>query len=268
MKIAISGKGGVGKTTLTAVFAKLLAVQGKRVIALDADPAASLASALGMADDAPATPLADLRELIAERTGTSGPGAGAIFKMNPDVADLPDKYSVEKDGIRLLVLGGVRKGGAGCACPESAFMRTLLAHLVLHRDEVVLADMAAGIEHLGRATAQGVDALVVVVEPGRRSIDTGRRIIRLAADIGLDRAFVVGNKVRTPAHRAFVRDAFPDARVVGCVSYHERAAEADLEGRAAYEDEALLAEGRVVLDALVGRLPGGASPWTARDGLP
>ena len=258
MKIAVSGKGGVGKTTLVSVLAKLLVDRGTKVIAIDADPAANLASALGVPEGEAITPLCEMEDLIAERTGVDGKGYGVFFKMSPRVSDLPDALSIERDGIRLMVLGGVHKGGGGCACPENVLLKTLLEHLMLQRDEVVVADMAAGIEHLGRATVQGVDALIVVVEPGRRSIETGDRVVRLARDIGIACVLVVGNKMRSEGDRQFVRNAYPDVPVIGFLSYDERIVEADLQCRAAYVGNgALMAEGQAILEALEERV---ASP--------
>ena len=194
MKIAVSGKGGVGKTTLSAMLAASLSLSGRTVVALDADPDANLASALGLPAELQPTPLAEMRELIAERTG-SRDGPGGYFKLNPKVDDLPDEYAARIGGIRLLALGGVRKGGAGCICPASALVKALLSHLVLGRDDAVVMDMEAGIEHLGRATGQSMDALVVVVDEGSWSIQTALRIRALAADIGLRKLFAVANRV-------------------------------------------------------------------------
>ncbi len=255
MKIAVSGKGGVGKTTLSAALAKLMADEGRSVIAIDADPAANLASALGLQDLGGLVPLAQMKDLIRERTGVKKDGYGAFFKMNPKVSDLPESLSIEKDGIKLMVLGGVFKGGGGCACPENVLLKTLLGHLMLQRDEVVIADMAAGIEHLGRATVQGIDAMLVVVEPGRRSVETGRRVLQLAGEIGLEQVFIVGNKMQGDAHRRFVEDAFVDTPVLGFISYNETILEADYECRAVYENnERLMTEVRGVFSALQNRL--------------
>ena len=167
MKIAISGKGGVGKTTLAALLIDYFRSQGKKVLAVDADPDANLALALGIPDPENITPLSQMKEMIAERTDSKPGSMGGFFKMNPKVDDIPEKYSRQVDGVKLIVMGGVKKGGSGCICPESVLLRTLVTHMVLLRDEVVVMDMEAGIEHLGRATAQGVDKLIIVVEPGR-----------------------------------------------------------------------------------------------------
>jgi len=204
MKLAVAGKGGVGKTTLVALLAREAVARGYRVIAVDADPDANLAMTLGIYT--PIVTLAEERELIKERVGAEG-----LVKLNPTVDDIPDRYSVEQDGIQLLVLGGVRQGGGGCACPANALLRSLLRHLFLREGEVVLVDMEAGIEHLGRGTVQGVDALIVVVEADRRSLETAARIVHLAHEIGLDRILAAGNKIRQPEEEALIREGLPDS---------------------------------------------------------
>jgi len=203
LKLAVAGKGGVGKTTLVALLAREAAARGVKVLAVDADPDANLAATLGIQD--PVVPLAEDEELIAERSGREG-----FVRLNPSVDDIPERYWVEAEGVRLLVLGGIRRGGGGCACPANALLRALLAHLVLRRDELVVVDMEAGIEHLGRGTAQGVDALLVVVEPDRRSLDTAARTLRLAGEVGLVRVLAVANKVRGPRDVGFIRAGLPE----------------------------------------------------------
>ena len=236
MKLAVTGKGGVGKTTVAGTLARLLAARGLRVYAVDADPDANLASAIGLPAEAAAavTPIAEMRQLIRERTGAE-PGASApVYKMNPRVDDIPANMSVEAHGVHLLRLGTVKKGGAGCVCPESALLRSLLTHLLLNEKDVVIADMEAGIEHLGRATARGVDAMLVVVEPGRRSVQTAEAIRRLAADIGVGRVALVVNKV-TKADTDFCRRLEEDFEVLGCLPFSEAVRRADLEERAPFE---------------------------------
>ncbi len=216
MKLAISGKGGVGKTTLTALLAREAVSQGYKVLAVDADPDANLPTTLGIEEEI--APLAELGELIAERTG----GATGMIKLNPKVDDIPERYSVHKDGIRVMVLGAIRGGGAGCACPESSFLRGLLGHLLLERDELVLVDMEAGIEHLGRGTAQGVDALLVVVDPDRRSLETAARITRLAQEIGLGQVLAVGNRIHDPSDGEYIESGLSSGvRLLGYISYSE-----------------------------------------------
>ncbi len=236
-KIAITGKGGVGKTTLAALIAHIYAEAGNSVIAIDADPAASLAYALGMPDELAdqVTPIAEMDDLIYERTGAKPGTTGGFFKLNPRVDDIPDRFSVTHRGIRLLQLGTISTGGSGCICPESAMLKTLVTHLVLYRDEVMILDMEAGVEHLGRATAGAVDAFLIVVEPGRRSLGTAQNIQSLAADIGIKRCYVVGNKVRDQADRDYIVRGLPSLEVIGFLSANSRAVEADMRGEAIFD---------------------------------
>src|SRR5512136_209309 len=185
MKLAISGKGGVGKTLLAALLSREYAGNGYEVLAIDADPDTNLASALGFPDPDEITPISEMKELIEERTGVIPGQPGVMFKLNPKVDDIPEKFARKIDGIRLMVMGKIKKGGSGCYCAENTLLQALIVHLLLARNEVVILDMAAGIEHLGRATAKYVDKLIVVVEPGRKSVETALRIKKLAQDIGL-----------------------------------------------------------------------------------
>jgi CO dehydrogenase maturation factor len=242
MKIAISGKGGVGKTTLAALLINYYRDQGKKVLAVDADPDANLALALGVSDPENITPLSQMREMIAERTDSQPGKMGGFFKLNPKVDDIPEKFSRQLDGVKLIVMGGVKKGGSGCICPESVLLRTLITHLVLLRDEVVIMDMEAGIEHLGRATATGVDKLLIVVEPGRRSIETAQHVKKLAQEIGLKKVAVVGNKIRGPGDEEFLRRHLPDLPILGFIPFDEKIIEADLHGRPPYEGNPALME--------------------------
>ena len=205
MKLAISGKGGVGKTTFSALLARNLAEQGNRVLAIDADPDANFAAALGIPNADKITPIAEMKDLIFERTEAKPGTVGGFFKLNPKVDDLPDTLSAEMDNIKLMRLGSVKKGGSGCLCPESTLLRALVTHIVLLRNEFVVMDMEAGIEHLGRATATAVNRLIVVVEPGRRSIDTADHIRKLASEIDIRNISVVGNKIRGKKDEDFSR---------------------------------------------------------------
>ncbi|MBW1710417.1 MAG: AAA family ATPase [Deltaproteobacteria bacterium] len=242
MKIAVSGKGGVGKTTLTAILARIFYLEGHKVLAIDADPDANLALALGFERSEEITPLSEMRELIAERTGAQPGSMGAMFKMNPKVDDLPETISREMDGIKFLVMGGVKKGGGGCVCPESVLLKQLITHLVLARDEVVIIDMEAGLEHLGRGTSSAVDKLLVVVEPGRRSLNTAQAVRRLANDLKLRNIAVVGNKIRNEKDENFIRNGLPDFEILGFIPYSEEVIEADLSDGAVYKNAPLTVE--------------------------
>ena len=252
MKLAIGGKGGVGKTTLVALLSKAFRERGMDVIIVDADPDPNLAGALGFPDTDKIIPVAQMRELIEERTGAKVGAFGSFFKMNPKVEDLPDELSVEKDGIRLLVMGTVKGGGSGCVCPESVLLKNLITYLVLSRDEVVLMDMEAGVEHLGRGTSGAVNRLIIVVEPGRRSFETAERIKTLAADIGITRIAIVGNKVRNDTDREFIEKNALDVPVLGFLPYSIKAIEADMKGIPATEaDEALKLAASEIADKLL-----------------
>lgn len=230
MKIAISGKGGVGKTSLAALLIRTFDQQGRRVLAIDADPDANLAAAVGIPDAERLTPISEMKALIFERTGAQPGSIGGFFKLNPRVDDLPEALSARLHQIKLMRLGGIKKGGAGCICPESTLLKNLVMHVVAARDEVVVLDMEAGIEHLGRATAQSVDKLLVVVEPGRRSIETAHQIRRLAAEIGLHQLVLVGNKIRRPEDRHYLETHLADFTFLGFLPFEEAFIEADLKG--------------------------------------
>jgi CO dehydrogenase maturation factor len=239
MKIAVSGKGGVGKTTFASLLIRTLDADGKHVLAIDADPDANLASAVGIDGAEGITPIAEMKDLIFERTEARPGSVGGFFKLNPKVDDLPDALSARLGNIKLMRLGGVKKGGAGCICPESTLLRALVTHIVLARNEVVVMDMEAGIEHLGRGTARAVDKLIVVVEPGRRSIDTAGHIRQLASEIGLKNIAVVGNKIRSSKDEDYLRRHLPDFTFLGFLPYEDALIEADLNGRAPFDVDSL-----------------------------
>lgn len=237
MKIAVSGKGGVGKTTFSSFLIKALADSGRKVLAIDADPDANLAQALGAEDIDKITPISEMKEIIEERTEAKTGTMGSFFKLNPKVDDLPEKLSLKLENIKLMVLGGVKTGGSGCICPESTMLKALVRHIVLARDEAAVLDMEAGLEHLGRGTAMAVDRLVVVVEPGRRSIETAHHILKLAGDIGLKKLSFVGNKIRSEKDIEFFKKQMPDFDFLGFIPFASDIIEADLEGRPPFEKD-------------------------------
>ncbi len=239
MKLAISGKGGVGKSTIAGAIALLLARRGGSVLALDADPDANLASALGIPDDIQneIVPISRQVELIEERTGAKVKQYGQMFKLNPEVSDIAGKYATNYNGAALLVLGAVKRGGGGCACPESVLIRALVNDLVLHKNDALVMDMEAGIEHLGRATSKGVDRMVVVVEPGRRSFDCAEKVVRMAGEIGIATTAFIANKVTCPEDEKFIRENLPeDAELLGIIPYTEAIRTADQHGGSIIEN--------------------------------
>lgn len=256
MKIAISGKGGVGKTTLSSGLARLWADEGRHVVAIDADPDANLAVALGAdaATDAACVPLSHWDDLIEERTGAR-PGTGGMFRLNPDVSDVVETCGMEIDGVTLLKMGTVERGGTGCMCSEGTFLKAFMHHLLVQRDDVAILDMEAGIEHLGRGTADSVDVFVVVVEPGSRSVQTAETVRALAADIGVRDVVAVGNKVRGEADVAYLRDALGDVPLVGTLPESEGVRAADREGTSPYgTDETFTEALRAIARALEDRI--------------
>jgi CO dehydrogenase maturation factor len=229
MKLAISGKGGVGKTTLAALLAQVYADQGRQVLATDADPSPCLAGALGFPEELRKQlhPVAEMDTLIEERTGAKPGTIGGFFTLNPRVDDIPERFSVIHRGVRLLEMGSVDTGGSGCICPEAAILKTLFTHLLFRKDDVLILDMYAGVEHLGRATVDFVDAMLIVVEPTRRSLGTAAQIKQLANDIGLTRLWLVGNKTRNDDEVQFIIDESPNLPVLGTMPVDLRVQEAD-----------------------------------------
>ncbi|NIM90558.1 MAG: AAA family ATPase [Candidatus Aminicenantes bacterium] len=230
MKFAVSGKGGTGKTTASGLLAHYFNNDGYQVLAVDADPDANLASAIGIPPEKASSiiPISEQYQLISERTGAKPKQFGQLFKLNPTVNDIADKYGLDFQGIKLLVMGGVQKGGEGCACPENVLLRTLLAEIILNREEVVIVDMEAGIEHLGRATSRAIDRMLITVEPGSRSVSTAKAIIKLAKDIGIESFGIIGNKIQEKSQEAWIRSQFTPEQILGMISYHETIREADL----------------------------------------
>jgi len=257
MKVAISGKGGVGKTTLAGVMARMLSADGRKVLAIDADPDSNFASAIGLDKEtlAKLTPIASMTSLIEERTGAKKGSFGPMFKLNPKVDDLPDEMGVLYEGVKLLLLGCIPQGGGGCFCPENVLLKNLVRHLLVQREEALIIDMEAGLEHLGRGSTGYVDALIIVVEPGQRAINTARQIRRLGQDLHIKKMMIVGNKVTSDDDRRMIQESLSDFPVLGYMSFNPKVLQADREGKSPFDiDEKVKEEVRGILTELEKRI--------------
>lgn len=218
MKLAISGKGGVGKTTIAAAIIKTMAQSGGTVYAIDADPDACLAPAIGIpAEEAAAIkPVVEMRDAI-----RASSGGGAFYVLNPNLDDFINEYSYQLGNIRFFRMGDPKKGGSECYCRENTFLNALVSSLLLDKEDTVVMDMGAGIEHLSRGTARGVDIMLVVVEPSRNSVTTAGHVIRMAGELGIARTGIVANKIRSEKEKQFIIDNFPQQQVMGFVRFSE-----------------------------------------------
>lgn len=251
MKVAVTGKGGVGKTTFSAILARLYAEEGKSVLAADVDPDANLGLALGFSEEEldAITPISKMADLAKERTGASG--AGKFFKLNPKVDDIPEMFAKTRNGVKLLVMGTVDVAGGGCVCPEHVVLKRLISHLMLKSDDVVIMDMEAGLEHLGRGTAENMEQFVVVIEPGARSIQTYKNVKRLAAQLGIKKVRVVANKVRDKEDEEFIRARIPADDLLGFIHYNTDVIDADRKGKSPYDfSETAIQEVRAIKERL------------------
>ena len=235
MKVAITGKGGVGKTTLSSTLARLYADEGRTVLAADVDPDANLGLALGLSQEEvdEIIPISKMRDLAKERTGASDDNK--FYKLNPYVADIPDTYAKDVNGVKLLVMGTIDLGGSGCVCPEHVMLKQILASMTYRKNDVVIMDMEAGLEHLGRGTAANMDQFIVVIEPGARSVQTYRNVKRLASDLGVKQVRVVANKIRDEGDEEFIRSAIPAEDLLGFIHYNPDIIDADRQGKSPYD---------------------------------
>ena len=238
MKIAVAGKGGVGKSTIAGMLARQFAAEGYKTVAVDVDPDASLARCIGLSEEQiqKIVPLSEMQDFVNKRTGFKDFGVfGSFFKSNPKVDDIPERFSVLHEGVRFLQVGTVKEGGSGCYCAENVLIRELMRHLLVEMDDVIIMDMEAGIEHLSRGTGDAVDLMIVVVEPGQLSMETARRIRDLAKDVGIPNLVVIGNKVRSEKAKEAIRAGLPDFNILGFLPYDETLLDADLNGISAFD---------------------------------
>ncbi len=251
MKVAVTGKGGVGKTTLSSTLARLYAEEGRTVLAADVDPDANLGLALGLTQEEvnSIVPVSKMKDLVMERTAANA--SNTFYKLNPQVSDLPDKLAKEINGVKLLVMGTVDTGGSGCVCPEHVMLKALISSLVFRKDDVVVMDMEAGLEHLGRGTASMMDRFIVVIEPGARSIQTYAKVKKLAADLGITKVDVVANKIRDAEDEAFIRQNIPPEALLGFMHYNPEVIDADRRGLSPFDvSPSMVEEIRLIKDRM------------------
>jgi len=233
MKIAITGKGGAGKTTFSATLSWILS-NNYKVFAIDADPDMNLGTNLGINKEV--TPLSRMKNLIKERTGAEPGAYGQIFKINPKISDLPDKLSIkhpQRENLRLLTMGTIEEGGEGCVCPASVMLKALLRHMLLKRNEIIILDMEAGIEHLGRGTAESVDLMIIVIEPSLKSLESAKRIKKLAEDIGIEKIEAILNKISNSKEKDFIKGELKKMGLscIGTIPFDDTIIKADIEGK-------------------------------------
>jgi len=234
MKIAVSGKGGAGKTTVSALLCRALEAAGREVLAVDADTNPNLAYALRLPEGEKIVPLAEMEDLVQEKTGAKKGSYGSFFKMNPEVADIPERFQFRAGNLRLLVMGSTRQGGKGCACPEYVLVKSLISHLLLHRDQDMVIDMEAGLEHLGRGVTEKVDLLLVVVQPNRVSCLTASRIFRLAREIRIQKIAGVGNMLTSPEEKEYLQRQVPEMEFLAYFPLRPEIREYDQKGKDLY----------------------------------
>ncbi len=237
VKIAIAGKGGVGKTTISGTLSRLLAKDGLKVYAIDADPAMNLWISLGIdkKNVESASPLSENDILVEERTGAKPGSIGGVFSLTPKVNDISEKYGVSgPDGVKLLILGTVKSGGIGCMCPANSLLKALMRHLLISQNDAVVLDMEAGLEHLGRGVVKGVDVLINVVEPSYRSIQTSIRVKKLADELEVENVIVVGNRITNQKEENFLRNEFKalNQDLLSIIPYDPAIPEAEMNGEA------------------------------------
>jgi len=242
MRVAFTGKGGVGKTTLASLFIRSLSQNNRRILAVDCDPDSNLAGVLGFPNALDIVPISKMKDLIHKRMEIKEGQPAIFYKLNPKIDDIPRRFVNKIDSINLIVMGTVQKGGSGCVCPESVFMRNLLAEIVLSEGEDIIMDMDPGVEHLGRRTAKSVDEFLVVVEPSVKSVETAKKIKKLSNDIGVRHTYIVGNKARNKEDEDFIYSSFKQTEILGMVPLSKEILEVDKKEHANIIDKAVVNE--------------------------
>ena len=234
MKIAVSGKGGVGKTLVSGTLAGYFAKKGFKVMAIDADPSPNLALTLGIPVEKAnkIIPISENTQLLDAKTRTDYPG---VYKLSFKVDDIIEENGMKSPyGVNLLVMGTVKSAGGGCACSANAVVRELLRHLIVELNEIVVVDMEAGVEHMGRGTASHVDIMLIVADSSRKSLEIAKKITNLAHEAGIKNVFVVGNRVRDPEEKELITDFTTKNKLplIALIPYDDIVIKADRVGEA------------------------------------
>ncbi len=254
MKIAISGKGGVGKTLISAGLAKGFAERGLKTIAIDADSSPNLALTLGLsAEEArKITPISENKELVDSKTNT---GYSGVYRLTFSVDDIVRDYSMLTPfGVNMMVMGTVHSMGSGCMCAPNAVIRELLRHLIVERDEAVVMDMEAGVEHMGRGTASHVDVLLVIADSNLKALEVARRIRDLAKTAGMKQIYLIGNRVMNPYQKKAIIDFAEknELKILDFIPFDQGVIEKDMQGVSPLSFTELAAV--KIIDAISGKL--------------
>jgi CO dehydrogenase maturation factor len=232
MKIAVSGKGGVGKTLIAACLASGFAERGLKTIAIDADSSPNLALTLGLSTEEARKimPISENKELVDSKTGT---GYSGVYRLSFTVDDVVRDYAVSTPfGVSLIVMGTVKAMESGCMCAPNAVIRALLRHLIVERNEAVVLDLEAGVEHIGRGTARQVDALLIVADSNLKSLEIAKHIHDLAMNAGMKQLYLIGNRVMNEAQKEAVK-SFAEKNglsILTLIPFDQKVIEADMLG--------------------------------------
>lgn len=232
MKVAVSGKGGVGKTLIAGGLASGFAERGMKTMAIDADSSPNLALTLGLsAEEArKIVPISENKELVESKTST---GYSGVYRLSFTVEDIISDYAVSTPlNVSLIVMGTVKAMEAGCMCAPNSVIRAMLRHLIVERDEAVVLDLEAGVEHIGRGTARQVDALLIVADSNLKSLETAKHIFDLASKAGMQHLYLIGNRVMNKVQEEAIK-SFAEKNglsILALIPFDPKITEADMLG--------------------------------------
>jgi len=233
MKIAVSGKGGVGKTLIAAGLARGFAERGLKTIAIDADSSPNLALTLGLSTEEARkiVPISENKELVESKTDT---GYSGVYRLSFTVDDIVREYSVKTPlNVNLIVMGTVKSMESGCMCAPNAVIRALLRHLIVERNEAIVLDLEAGVEHIGRGTAKHVDSLLIIADSNLKSLETAKHIHDLAANAGMKQLYLIGNRVMNTTQKTAIQNYAKKNKLtlLTTIPFDPKITEADMNGK-------------------------------------